>query len=135
VHLNAGQWDDAIRQAEATIEQWSGWARKLQDRKVHDGGVLLAYNGAPQERQAIFNYWALNDVAASYFILGKAWDAKHDYSRAKQSFQQIVDHYSLAQVWDPKGWFWSPLEAVNEEFVHRDPSHYAAIEHTHPSEG
>ena len=83
----------------------------------------------------IFNYWALNDVAACHFILGKAWDAKHDYAKAQQAFGQIAERYSLAQVWDPGGWFWSPLEAVASDFVQQDPTHYATLAHVPTTEG
>jgi len=126
-HLNDGRWNEAIVQAQATIDEWSGWADKLQNKKQQDVGMLMTYNGTPQDRKAIFNYWALNDVAACYFILGKAWDAKQEYTKAAQALKQIVDKYSLAQIWDPQGWFWSPVDAVRDDFVQRDPQHYGGI--------
>jgi hypothetical protein len=126
--LNTGHWDEAINQAQATIEEWSGWAAKLEDKKSHEAKGLLPYTGTAKDRQAIFNYWALNDIGACYFILGKAWDAKQNYTQAQYAFQQIVDHYALAQIWDPKGWFWSPVEAVTADFIQRDPMHYAKLQ-------
>ena len=93
----------AIAQAQATIQEWSKWAATLEDKKKREAGGLLPYSGEASERQAIFNYWALNDVAACYFILGKAADEKHNYVQLQQALRQIVDHYALAQVWDPKG--------------------------------
>ena len=132
-HLNAGRYDDAIQQATAAIQEWAATAQLLQARKTRAGG-LLAYTGEFKERQAIFSYWALNDVAACYYILGKALDQKRDYARAGQALQQIEDHYSLAQIWDPQGWFWSPVDAVRDEFIQRDPAHYAGIDRIH-SEG
>ncbi len=123
----SGKPDQAIEQATATIQEWSSWALQLQQKKQHEVGRPIDYSGEPQEKRAIFSYWALNDVGAAYFILGKAYDEKHDYSNAVRAFQQLVNHYSLAQVWDPKGWFWSPTEAVSNDFVQRDPQHYGEV--------
>ena len=125
--LDHNDLDQAIEQAKATIQEWNPWALQLQQKKMSEVGHLLDYNGSPEEQRAIFNYWALNDVAAAYYILGKALDEKKDYSNAARAFQQIVNHYSLAQIWDPKGWFWSPMEAVTDEYVFRDPTHYGGI--------
>jgi len=127
-YLNTHHYDQAIEQAKATIQEWSDWAAKLENQKAREAGGLLPYTGEVREKQAIFNYWALNDVAAAYFILGKAYDEKENYLQANEAFRQIVQHYSLAQIWDPKGWFWSPVEAVTNDFVAKDPAHYGAIQ-------
>lgn len=60
----------------------------------------------PKDRA--FNYWALNDVGTSYFILGEALSQEEKYQEAIEVFQVIVDNFSFAQTWDPKGWFWKP---------------------------
>lgn len=125
--LNAGDWGHAIAQAEATIQEWSPQALYLQKNKMRDIGHLVDYGGEMADKKTIFNYWALNDVAAAYFILGQAHDHQGDYAKASRSFQQIVDHYSLAQIWDPKGWFWSPVEAVTNDYVLRDRTHYGWV--------
>ncbi len=125
--LEGRDFDRAVQQSRATIQEWSTWARQLQQKKLYEVGRAIEYTGAPQERQAIFNYWALNDVGAAYFILGKALDEKRDYANASRAFQQIVNHYSLAQVWDPHGWFWSPVEAITNDYVLRDPAHYGDV--------
>jgi hypothetical protein len=125
--MNENEMDQAIEQAKATIQEWGPWALKLQQQKMRDVGHVMGYDGSPQAQHAIFNYWALNDVGAAYFILGKAFDEKKDYTNAARAFQQVVNHYSLAQVWDPKGWFWSPMEAVTNDYVFRDPAHYGGV--------
>lgn len=53
-----------------------------------------------------FNYWALNDVATGYFILGESLIAQKRYLEAKSAFERIINDFSYAQSWDPKGWFW-----------------------------
>ncbi|MBI4342026.1 MAG: hypothetical protein HY599_01520 [Candidatus Omnitrophica bacterium] len=59
---------------------------------------------APKEK--VFNYWALNDVATSHFIYGESLMAQQRYQEAKKIFDKIVNEFSFAQCWDPKGWFW-----------------------------
>jgi hypothetical protein len=125
--LERGDTPLAIQQAKATIEEWSPFALKLQQKKIRDVGHLIDYNGEKKAQNAIFSYWALNDVGACYFILGKIFDEKGDYSNAANAFQQISDHYSLAQVWDPKGWFWAPMDALTSDYVSHDPAHYGNI--------
>jgi hypothetical protein len=125
--LNGQQWDQAIRQAQATIQEWVSWGLEQQKRKMQDVGQLVNDGGPAEERQKIFKYWALNDVAACYFILGKALDQKGQYDKAGRAFQQIVNHFYLAQIWDPKGWFWSPVEAISSDYVARDPAHYGWV--------
>ncbi len=125
--LNARNWDHAVDQAEATIQEWSTAALYLQKMKARDIGRLVEYSGDPNEKKAIFKYWALNDVAAAYFILGQAQDHSGNYAKASRAFQQVVNHYSLAQIWDPKGWFWSPVEAITNDYVLRDRPHYGWV--------
>jgi hypothetical protein len=125
--LEFGNTDRAIEQAQATIDEWSPWARQLQQRKAVEVGRLIDYTGMPEQRKEIFSYWALNDVGAAYFVQAKAFDQQNHYTRAAQALAQITSNYSLAQIWDPHGWFWSPVDAVADEFVGRDPRHYGEI--------
>ncbi len=120
-------WQHAILQARATIEEWSSAAKHLQKMKDHDEGRVVEYSGKADEKLRVFKYWALNDVAASYFILGKALDHLQDYTGASRAFSQIVTHYSLAQIWDPRGWFWSPVQAITEDYVLADRKNYGWV--------
>ena len=125
--LDAKTMDHAMAQARATIQEWSSAALYLQRKKMQDVGHLVDYGGDANDRKLIFQYWALNDVAAAYYILGQAQDRQGDYAQASRAFQQIAAHYSLAQIWDPKGWFWSPLEAITSDYVLRDRAHYGWV--------
>ncbi|MFA5975481.1 MAG: hypothetical protein WC859_04870 [Elusimicrobiota bacterium] len=125
--LNRGDLDAALAQAQATIDEWSGFAVQLQERKMREFGSVIDYSGKELERRNIFKFWALNDVAACCFIKGKVLDIKKDYPQAAQAFQQVVNHYSLAQIWDPQGWFWAPADAVKDEYVLADASHYGGV--------
>jgi tetratricopeptide (TPR) repeat protein len=124
--LNASQWDQAIAQAEATIQEWAPQALYLQKKKGQEVGHLVEYSTA-SDSKVIFKYWALNDVAAAYYILGRAQDQKGNYGLALKAFQQVVTHYPLAQIWDPQGRFWSPVEAITNDYVMRDKTHYGQV--------
>ncbi len=125
--LEGRRMDEAIEQAKATIQEWAGWAQKLEEQKQRSEGRLMEYEGTAQSQHAICAYWALNDVGGAYFILGKALDSQGRYDEAAQAFRQVAMHYPLAQVWDPHGWFWSPMEAIASDFVSHDPGHYGNV--------
>jgi len=55
-----------------------------------------------------FNAWALNDVGTCYFILGESLMAQSKYKEANKAYHTIIDKFSFAQCWDPRGWFWKP---------------------------
>ncbi len=63
----------------------------------------------------IFKYWALNDVATSYYIQGEAYRAANMKDEAKEAYNKLIKDYSFGQAWDPKGWFWKPADAAKEK--------------------
>jgi hypothetical protein len=126
-YLEHNDYDRAIQQARATIQEWAPWAIRLQERKAMKVGRLIDYTGRPEERREIFRYWALNDVAAAYYILGKAFDQKSHYPQASGAFRQLAQNFPLAQIWDPRGWFWSPLESIKDDYISRDPRRYGNV--------
>lgn len=63
----------------------------------------------------IFKYWALNDVATSYYIQGEAYRTANMKDEAKEAYNKLIKDYSFGQAWDPKGWFWKPAEAAKEK--------------------
>src|SRR4029077_8111123 len=91
----------AIRQAHATIHLWTKEAKALEKQKEKEVGGYLSYEkGNMEQFQKIHDYWALNDVAGAYFIIGKIADERHDYPRAIYAFTAILKDYRLAQMWD-----------------------------------
>lgn len=126
-YLKDNEVEGAMEQARATIQEWAPFAQQLQKRKMAEVGQLLSYSGSAEEKRKIFSYWALNDVGAAYFILGKAHHDRGEYSEAAQAFQQVMTHYNLAQIWDPQGWFWAPAEAVVNEYSAGHPEHYSSL--------
>jgi tetratricopeptide (TPR) repeat protein len=63
----------------------------------------------------IFKYWALNDVATSYYIQGDAYRSANMKDEAKEAYNKVVNDYSFGQTWDTKGWFWKPAAAAKEK--------------------
>ncbi len=85
------------------VELYAAEAKKMQ-------ASLTDY---PQgSNDAIFAYWALNDVATALFIQGEAYRKADMLDEAKKAYQRIVDEFSYGQCWDPNGWFWKPAEAA-----------------------
>jgi hypothetical protein len=77
--------------------------------------------------QKIHDYWALNDVAAAYFIQGKIADDRRDYPQAVKLFSTILKQFPLAQMWDKRGWFWDPVNTLQMDFAASDPTHYGSL--------
>jgi tetratricopeptide (TPR) repeat protein len=65
----------------------------------------------------VFKYWALNDVATSYYIQGEAYRQANMKDEAKEAFNKLVKDFSFGQCWDTKGWFWKPAEAAKEKLA------------------
>ena len=68
-------------------------------------------------KEKTFEYWALNDVATSYFILGQALLAQGKVAEAKDVFQKVIDEFPFAQAWDTNGWFWRVAEAASDKLT------------------
>ena len=90
------------------IELYSDQAKKMQtSMKDYAKGT----------NDEIFAYWALNDIATSYFIQGEAYRQKKMMDEAKEAYSTVVNEYSFGQTWDPKGWFWKPADASKEKLA------------------
>jgi tetratricopeptide (TPR) repeat protein len=90
------------------IELYAEQAKKMQDN----------LSDFPEgEKDQIFSYWALNDVATALFIQGEAFRKAGMNDEAKQAYHRIVDEFKYGQCWDTKGWFWKPSEAAAEKLA------------------
>lgn len=67
---------------------------------------------APADKDTAFEYWALNDVGTSSFLLGQALEKQGDTKGAIEAYKYVVEKTPYAQCWDPKGWFWKPADAA-----------------------
>lgn len=99
-------------------------ANDLEGVKAYVAKNLQLYEEKAREMQAslteypwesnekIFQYWALNDVGTSLFILGDAYRKAGEVEKAREAFQRLVNEFYYAQCWDNGGWFWKPAEAA-----------------------
>ncbi len=64
----------------------------------------------------VFNYWALNDVAYAYFLLGRVYMEQGKTERAKKMFLYVIKRLKYAQVYDPSlNGFWKVSVACQEK--------------------
>ena len=97
------------------LELYGAEAKKMQDS-------LTDY---PQgDKEEIFGYWALNDVATCLFIQGEAYRRAKMEDEAKAAFEKLVKEYTYGQAWDPNGWFWKPAEGAKEKLSMIDSGTY-----------
>ncbi len=99
--LGEGSYANAIKYTEKCAELYEAEARRMQ--------ASLSAKAPPDK---VHDYWALNDVGTSYFIMGEALTKLRKYPEALAAFKVVQDELSYAQAWDPKGWFWSPSDAA-----------------------
>jgi len=101
--LEKGDLDGVLAYTNKCVELYAEQARGMQNNLVDFP------KGSDDE---IFSYWALNDVATSYFIQGDAYRKEGLLEKAKESYQTVIDNYNYGQCWDLRGWFWKPAEAA-----------------------
>ena len=99
-------WDAAIAQANRVIRVWGPQARRTNNQ-------LKGYATAKDAKK----YGNLNAAGVSLLLKGDALSKKGDKAAAKVTYQLLLDQYTYAQVWDPKGWFWKPAEEARKKLV------------------
>ena len=123
--LNGNQFAQAIDASNDCIDKFS-------TRAFRDQGALeaakekLPPTGAVDssfDKKKVFDRWAVNDIATTFFIRGEAAEQLLKHSKGQQYKQLAVVSYTHAQrlsygrCWDPQGWFWSPAEAAADRLV------------------
>jgi len=109
--LNKGDIEAVLAYTNKCIELYAGEAKKMQ-ASLDDYPKGQAEGGT---NQAVFNYWALNDVGTCLYIQGEAFRKADMMEEAKEAFNTLIKEYSFSQSWDTKGWFWKPAEAAKEK--------------------
>lgn len=104
--LDEGDIEAILNYTNKCIELYSKEAKEMQSQ----------LNALPKGNQEQINsYWALNDVATAYFIQGEAFFKNDQLDNARVAYQSVLDHYSFAQCWDPRGWFWGVADGAREK--------------------
>ena len=110
--LTAKAWEAYDEADYAAVEAYTNKCIELYATQAQEQTASLS-DFAPKD--TVFSYWAMNDVATSYLILGQALHAQGRIREAGQAFNTILSAYPYAQAWDPKGWFWKVAEAANDK--------------------
>jgi hypothetical protein len=114
---NKDEYEAAILKARECIDEFEGGANRQQ--------VELETAKAPHppkdrftetEKKEVLARGLLNDVATSYFIVGRSAERLGRSEDAKEAYRHAT-RYSYARTWDPKGWFWSPAEAAEDRLA------------------
>ncbi len=105
-------WNALTSKDYAAVEAYAGKCISLYEERAMQQGASLT---ALPSKEKTFTYWALNDVATAYFILGQARLAQGRAKEAQEAFNTVVTKFPLAQAWDPKGWFWKVADAATDK--------------------
>ncbi|MBZ0166584.1 MAG: tetratricopeptide repeat protein [Candidatus Omnitrophica bacterium] len=104
--LDEGDIEAVLAYTNKCIELYTEDAARMQKELTEIPG------GEPA---SIHAYWALNDVATAHFIQAEAYFKSDMLDKAKEAYQQVLDHYPYAQCWDPRGWFWKVGAGATEK--------------------
>ena len=104
--LGRKDWNAAIAHADHAIRTWGAQARQTNRR-------LKGFASAKDAKK----YANLNEVGTCLMLKGDALRQKGDVKGAIAAYQLLLDQYTYAQVWDPKGWFWKPAESARKNLV------------------
>lgn len=108
--LNQNDLDAVLAYTNKCVSMFQDKAKEMQ-------ATLSAKNEFPWKKEEVFSYWALNDVGTCLFIQGEAYRKVGNPVEAKRAFDRVVEEFSFAQCWDPKGWFWKPVDAAKEKLA------------------
>jgi len=107
-------WDALNRGDHAAVAAYTNKCISLYEAKAVEQNKSLT---APAPKDTAFNYWALNDVATSYFILGQSLLAQGKVKEAQTAFQTVIERFPYAQCWDPRGWFWRVADGASDKLL------------------
>ncbi len=96
--------DATFKVTQQCIDLYKEQADKLQ----------ASLSALPKNKDEIEAVQVLNDVATAYFIQAESLMRQQRIEEAKKIFQLIIDKYSYAQAWDPRGWYWQIAEASRQ---------------------
>ncbi len=111
--LNKGDVEAVLAYTNKCVTLYSEQAKAMQ-ASLKDYVKATADGGVDQD---VFNLWALNDVGTCLFIQGQAYQKAGMEEEAKEAYKTVIEKYSFAQCWDPKGWFWKPAEAAKQKMT------------------
>lgn len=107
--LTGKAWAATEAKDYVAVKVYADKCREMYGKQAEEMQAKLT---APAEKDQVFEYWALNDVGTSSFLLGQALEKQGDTKGAIVAYKYVVEKTPFAQCWDPKGWFWKPADAA-----------------------
>ena len=112
--LEKGNFLEAVSNADKCIASFEASAEKRQNQLKSAGANVPNGVVTESEKKSVHKNGLLNDVATSYFIKGKAFEALNEKDAAIAAYEAAAT-LTFARTWDPEGpWFWSPAEGAAE---------------------
>lgn len=99
--LGEGKYEHVLKYTEKCAELYEEKAKEMQ----------ASLDKKPSAKD-VNDYWALNDVGTCYFIRGEALTKMKREKEALAAYMVLAEDLYYAQAWDPKGWYWSPVDAA-----------------------
>jgi tetratricopeptide (TPR) repeat protein len=122
VQLTSAAWDAyndsdfelSISKARECIDEFEGSAdRQQQQLEEADAPAPPTNTFRETEKAETLARGPLNDVATSYYIVGRSAEKLGRLEEAKEAYRN-ASRYTYGRTWDPKGWFWSPAEKATD---------------------
>lgn len=116
--FNEERYDEAIESAQLVTNQFAGTAAS-DEKRLEQQQLPLPPTGkiTPYETMDLLSRGVLNDVATSYWIIGRSQEALGKNCEALEAYD-VASQLTYARTWDPQfwpirgwspyGWFWSP---------------------------
>jgi len=124
--LNDSRYPDVIKNADQCIGDFRLKALRIQHR-LDSLKIAVPIEGpyTDQIMNFINHNGLLNDIATVTLYKGKAAEALYKMNRTKNARykKMAIDAYKLTlqlnkgRHWDPKGYFWSPAEAAQDQLT------------------
>jgi len=112
--LGDQKYDEAVKLARKCIDLFESQAVQQQQALPTPPPVGVV---SAADKDQIFSSWALNDVAACYFILGQALEKLGRVDEAKEAYRG-AQKFPGGRTWDLSfGGFWSPAEAATKRLA------------------
>ncbi len=112
---NQGDYEKALVCINEIERRWTVQAKEQQAKKQ---GFDCLYTPNPDDQAEVdrfwAEYWALNDVGTSWFVRGEIFRSQGRCSEAEEAYMMVINEYSCAFTWDPKGWFWRTQEGYSQ---------------------
>lgn len=64
-----------------------------------------------------FQYWALNDVATCYYLMGEAYFAQKKYEKARDAYEKVIRKFYFAQYYNPAGFAVKVADSCERKLV------------------